>query len=252
MAMGQQIREPSRTVRPGDLLDGSVAPNFVNTATKHNVTGALVGACDTAAPVYIGWHPAYFHDRMMSRPLASEGYNAVVFGPRSAVIDVFVDIHRTMSGQLRTLRDRSMILLNGVRILFFYLEDDPNALRSRHFSSVWIVGERQARQELYNRSAIIDEDRIGQVRSGYRGAVRAQYRGQVGESFELGGVASNSNQQVVEINAETLRQQIAQITGVSVGGVDITDAVEEVKPQKKEDTEPITFPERRLFLMEEE
>jgi len=29
------------------------------------------------------------------------------------------------------------------------------------------------------------ESKIGQVRSGYRGAVRAQYRGQVGESFEL-------------------------------------------------------------------
>lgn len=29
------------------------------------------------------------------------------------------------------------------------------------------------------------ESKIGQVRSGYRGAVRAQYRGQVGESFEV-------------------------------------------------------------------
>lgn len=29
------------------------------------------------------------------------------------------------------------------------------------------------------------ESKIGQVRSGYRGAVRAQYRGQVGESFEM-------------------------------------------------------------------
>jgi len=31
---------------------------------------------------------------------------------------------------------------------------------------------------------ITPESKIGQVRSGYRGAVRAQYRGQVGESFE--------------------------------------------------------------------
>lgn len=29
------------------------------------------------------------------------------------------------------------------------------------------------------------ESKIGQVRSGYRGAIRAQYRGQVGESFEI-------------------------------------------------------------------
>lgn len=33
--------------------------------------------------------------------------------------------------------------------------------------------------------ALTVESKIGQVRSGYRGAVRAQYRGQVGESFEL-------------------------------------------------------------------
>lgn len=32
---------------------------------------------------------------------------------------------------------------------------------------------------------VTPESKIGQVRSGYRGAVRAQYRGQVGESFEL-------------------------------------------------------------------
>jgi len=32
--------------------------------------------------------------------------------------------------------------------------------------------------------AVTKESKIGQVRSGYRGAVRAQYRGQVGESFE--------------------------------------------------------------------
>lgn len=32
---------------------------------------------------------------------------------------------------------------------------------------------------------VTKESKIGQVRSGYRGAVRAQYRGQVGESFEI-------------------------------------------------------------------
>src|ERR1035437_6014675 len=32
---------------------------------------------------------------------------------------------------------------------------------------------------------ITPASKIGQVRSGYRGAVRAQYRGQVGEAFEL-------------------------------------------------------------------
>lgn len=32
---------------------------------------------------------------------------------------------------------------------------------------------------------VTKESKIGQVRSGYRGAVRAQYRGQVGESFEV-------------------------------------------------------------------
>src|SRR5580700_7165610 len=110
--------EPARTIRPGDLL---AEANFIGTAENHNTIGALVGCCAVTAPVYIGWGVRWFRERMAATP--STGC-AVVFGPSNAVREIYIDLQSHLSMELRNVRDRTMELQSGKRIVFIYLEDD--------------------------------------------------------------------------------------------------------------------------------
>lgn len=145
MAMSSNAQSPARTIRPGDLLTGDGVPNLIDTAQKMNAVGELVGACNTSAPVYIGWDVRYFRD-VIGQSRQQRPHCAVVFGPREAVRDRFIDIHRTFGqGQfIRNVRSRTMELQNESRIVFLYL-DEAQSCRGMHFHSVWIVGENYNR-----------------------------------------------------------------------------------------------------------
>jgi len=206
---------PVRTIRPGDLLTGDGVPNLIDTAQKMNLVGELVGACDTSAPVYIGWGVRYLEDTM----LAGHYRCAVVFGPREAVREKFIDVHRALGQHVRTMRNRTMELQNGTRIMFVYL-DDAGACRGMHFHSVWIVGENYNRvyydSEGHQFSSLEDRDSserriqnavsgIQEVRSGYRGAVGAQYGQQIATGIRA---AQEDASNLISARLDLLRQRV--------------------------------------------
>ena len=127
-----------RTIRPGDMLTDAGMSNFTSDSRGMNVVGALVGACDPMASVYIGWDTRTIVTQMIN---VRSGSNAIVFGPRNIVREKFVDIHSRIL-TVRNMRNRTMTLQNGVYITFGYLEDDESAFHGFQFNSVWIAGER--------------------------------------------------------------------------------------------------------------
>lgn len=196
--------------------------NFIDTPEKHNTVGALVGACDTSASVYVGWNIPFFIAQWRNE-VASQHRCVVIFGPSLQVRDMFVDIHRAFGRQLRNVQQRTVTLVDDTQIVFAYLEDQEEAFRGFHFQSVWIVGDRQPREIV----------RLNEVRSGYRGAVRAQYQGLVEPQINV------SDDMVL---AQTLAMQRAVD---AMMGQPIAEAKQPETP-----SELIRFPEKRLFLTE--
>jgi hypothetical protein len=256
--MTQVISNPVRTIRPGDLLtDGCVS---LSTAEKHNTVGALVGCCNLTAPVYIGWNVQYFVHALAIHALArGNSHSAVVFGPGSVVRERYIDLHRATGQSIRNTRSRSIELQDGNRVMFVYLEDNADQLRGYYFDSVWIVGESNhstSRVEQVLPAMERSTGRIGELRSGYRGAVRAHYYNEQEyvDNRTATGIRAAQEQAWERMQEESRRvialEQERLLTEMRLRQEQLLAEVKETQDRLNEET--VKFPEKRVFLTDGE
>ncbi len=256
-------------LRPGDLLTDSAFSDWREDAQSHNILGALVGACNPSATVYVGWTMPFLRESILRW---RDRHYALLFGHENDVRQSFMDIHDRIG--ISIVHSRCMIFPGAKEIIFAYPSDN---LSGFSFDSVWIVGEHDGAERRERERAAVEarwrmerqeQDRIAarirlaeerlrtqgevrQVQSGYRGAVRAQY------------VSTNLQTSVMDM-------RVPIVTGGIVGGVpgrdDLSDWVrlgviteeqarqmmglnsEPSEPQPEPEPKLVEFPSKRVIL----
>lgn len=262
---------PSSAMRPGDMLNHPELYNFNHTARAMNSIGSLVGCCDVGAPVYLRWQP-----RHLVQQMHMHGHAAVVYGTREAVIDIFQNVHsmcRIGGLEIRNSRNRSIEFTNDSSIVFAYASD--GLIAGYNFNSVWIIGQRAEPRamdaEIERRDSQEQTTRLQQEVESQRAMLRAieerRQRIMAGAresaSNSTAGVRPHQLHNAAEIlrrfqnglmtSGEAMQELRSTMPEGSVSMVPDQEMSEEAgeKLAKREikPSEPVSFPEKRIFLV---
>ncbi len=238
-ADGMSFITPEVLIHQGDMSRYGF-PHFVDTPEKLNAMGRMLSACSRDTKIFIDWHVNFFARRVGD--WRGRRLDVAIYGHPHDVREAIAETTFLLSEVISHVAQRQVVCRNGIFLTAVYLDDNPIGF---HFDSVFLVGKAEPHEPI----------RIGNIRSGYRGVVRAQYRRATDEDETY----RERLDRLMESTMPPAQTYVPYATGGVIGPMSFGSNNSAPQSEKKEEivvetpeTPLVEFPERRLFLKDGE